>query len=240
MKRILLSFLAAFALLAGTASAQVSIDFGKTGTSPFVSGSTWSAKPSTAANGSLAFVTDVGEGGNYYQYSTALTRWRALNGVATIKDLGAPSANVAASETIVLQALIPAGAWQTNDVLRIYVDLSKSGTTDTGALAIRIGTAGTTADTAVFNLASYMAAATQSSGNIFDLKLLSATSVRRQGYTSTSNGHTYLGNSSNALDAAVTITSAAANALYVSVSIASSGATNTVAMTGGQIQLITP
>lgn len=199
---------------------------------------TWATKPSSAANGSLIFVSDVGESGTLFQYGGS--RWRPVGGQAALKTLGAASANVANSETIVLQTLIPASAWQTYDTLRLWLVMTKSGTTDAGNLTVRVGTAGTTGDTAITGLSAFqfLSAANTSGGLIFDIKLLSATSAQKMGLDGSGAGSYTGGSASGAL--ATTITDASANALYLSVGIASAGATNTVSLASGHIHLITP
>lgn len=203
---------------------------------------TWANRPTTGlTNGQLIFVSDVGEGGAVFTWSAASSRWRALNGMASLKALGSPTGNIANTETIVLQALLPAGSWQTNDVLRVRdLSISKSGTTDTANLTIRIGTLGTTGDAAVSGATALavLSAANQSYGGEFDIKLVSATSALKLGNAGTSAP--FVGGGSSSASAATAITSAAANALFLSVAIASSGATNTVQAQSGQILLVTP
>lgn len=201
---------------------------------------TWATKPAGVSSGALIFVSDVGEYGTVFQYTGS--RWRALNGTAALKTLGAATANITNTETIVMQTQIPAGSWQTNDAIRVWLTATKSGATDSGNLSVRIGTAGTTADTAITGLSAFglMAASGATGAGIFDIKLLGATSAQKVGGNNV-NTHAYQNASgSTAGAAATTITDATANALYISVTMASSGATNTVQMLSGQIQLITP
>lgn len=191
---------------------------------------------SVAGAQSLAWVTDLGENGSLMQ-STG-TRWRALNGAAALKTLGAAVTGIANTETIVLQALLPAGSWQVNDTIRVWVAINKSGTTDTLIGVCRIGTAGTTADTAVLGGITLLSAANQSGGFIFDFKLASATSAQVVG--STGAIPAYFGGVNAASSAAVVISDTSVNPVYVSASIRSSSTTNTVGIQSGQIQLVTP
>jgi hypothetical protein len=198
----------------------------------------WASLPdATLYAGYRARVTDGGPTGGIYVVSDGV-RWKPVNGTANLKTLGAAVSGIANTEQIVLQALLPINFWQTNDNLRLWLATTKSGATDSMNLNVRVGTAGTTADTAVMTV-SAMGATNLSSGLQFDFRLVSATSLQRVGQIASSTG-SYVGASNTAAPAAVTISDASANALYVSVGIASSGATNTVAAQSGQIQIITP
>lgn len=201
--------------------------------------STWANKPSSAAASGLYLFTDVGSSGTLMRYAGG--RWRPLAGQAQLASLGATVTGITNSETIVLQTLIPAGAWQTNDSIRIWVTASKSGTTNTANLSVRVGTAGTTADTAITGLSAFslITAANILAGAIYDVKLVSATSAQKVG-NNASAASAYQGATTAGAAAATVITDASANALYVTVTLASSGATDTVSIQSGQIQLITP
>jgi hypothetical protein len=152
-----------------------------------------------------------------------------------MKSLGPAVSGVANSETIVLQSSFPINTLQANDTIRIWLTGTKSGATDNYNVTVRIGTAGTTADTAVTGLSSFalMSASGRSGGGIFDIKVVSSTSVLKVGNNGTGNAAYLVG--STAAPAATTITDASANALFVSLSIASSSTTDTVAITSGQI-----
>lgn len=209
---------------------------------PYISATTFSGLPAAASySGSFALVTNLGAAPGVWLVSDG-TRWKTFSGEATLKALGNPIAGIANTETIILQTLIPAAAWQTNDTIRVWLTTTKSGTTDIGNLTVRVGTAGTTADTAITGLSAFalMGATAVSGGGIFDIKLLSATSAQKLGSNS-GNTHTYQNSSGTAaVAAATTITDASANALWVSVGLASAGATNTVSVLSSQIQLVTP
>jgi hypothetical protein len=211
----------------------------KTGIVTGIQAYTWANLPAAAANANVvAFATDLGTGTLVRSNGT---RWLPVGGVATLKALGAAVSGVANSETIELQTLLPVNAWQANDRLRLYLVGTKTGTTDAFNLTVRIGTAGTTSDTAITGLSALQmfTASGINGGGIFDIKLVNATSAQKLG-ANASGVMTYTINSASAVAAATTISDASANALYVSVSIASSGTTNTVGLTDGEIQLITP
>jgi len=211
----------------------------------FLGDQTWatlsSSFPAASYSGYMVRVTDVGANGCYMVSNG--TRWQQLQGQAILKGLGAAVSGIANSETIVLQTLLPANVWQVNDTIRVWLNVTKSGTTtDSLACRIRAGTAGTTADTAIYSSsgANLLATSNQSGGFIFDFKLASATSSQRVGDAATNQAGSYTAAVSTAAAAAVTITDASANALYISVSIFSSGVAETVAIQSGQIQHITP
>lgn len=207
---------------------------------PKLSTQTWASLPAAASN-TWAVTVASNLGANGALVTSNGTRWAPVGGSVTLKSLGNQVTGVANSETIVLQALIPAGAWQTNDTVRIWYTMTKSGSTNTGGVTVRVGTAGTTSDTAVMALPAQMSAAQLNGGEIQDLKLISATTVQRIGGISAGNAGSFLGMFSGvAMPAAVTISDASANALFVTVTIQSSGVTDTVGMQSGQIQLITP
>lgn len=206
----------------------VSVDASKT-LIDGVSSLTWANRPSSATASGLYLFTDVGSSGTLMRY--AGSRWRPLAGQAMLASLGATVTGITNTETIFLQTLIPAGAWQTNDLIRVIFSALKSGTTDTGVFTVRVGTNGTTADTSVF-ASTALSAASRTYGLTKDIKLTAATSSQ--------DIPVYLGASSSALTAAVAITNASSNALYVSLSWASGGTTDTISALTGSIQIITP
>jgi hypothetical protein len=198
-------------------------------------GSTFAKLPAVTTGNRLALVNDIGPAGFGSLWISDGTRWRLLGGRQVIAMLGAAVGSIANSETVVMQtaAALPAGSWQTNDVLRLSFTVNKSGTTDALTGNVRIGTAGTTGDTAVVSATTILAAANRSGTFQFDIKLVSATSAQRVGVATTAQV------SATAEVAAVTISSAATAALFVSFTILSSSTNDTVGITSGQIELIT-
>lgn len=201
---------------------------------------TWANRPTSMVESAPILFTDVGSSGTLMRYAGG--RWRPIAGQAKLASLGAAVSGITNSETIVLQSLIPAGAWQDNDVIRVWISTTKSGTTDSLNLTIRVGTAGTTADTALtgFNAFALMGTAALSGGSILEFKLVSATSALKTGSAGANTGSFNSSSNGTSAGAATTITDASANALYVSVSLASSGASNTVAVQTCQIEMLTP
>ncbi len=201
--------------------------------------STWAAigSAATAGNGATRLVTNLGENGTIMVSNG--TRWRPLGGSAILKGLAVPASGIVAAETIVLQTLIPAALLQAGDTLRWWMTLNKSGTTDTLTLALRVGTAGTTSDTGISGVggSAYLSAAQQSGGFTFDLNVVSATTIRKAGTGGAVTG--YSGGSATAENVATTVSNVS-NALYATMTLASSGATNTVGASTAWVELLTP
>ena len=193
---------------------------------------TFANLPAAGVASRVAFVSNAGTKGSFW-YDDG-TRWKPLNGIATLATLDATTASIANSETIVLQTLIPAGLLKPGDRIRVYGTATKSGTTDAATIRWRLGTAGTTADTQIFT-SGIMSTAQRYWAGIYENRLESNTSTQ-QLVTGTFYG--YSGASATALLAPVTISSAAANNLYFSVSILSTGATDTVQMVDCQIEIL--
>jgi len=206
---------------------------GATLTAPVITGTTWANIPSasTAGAGAMAYVTNFGTAGNMLVSNG--TRWRPLSGCTVVRSIDTASSNINNSDTIAGQYSMPATMWQVGDRLRLFVALGKSGTTDTGTSTIRIGTAGTIADTSIVTGAN-MAAGTRSFQYVIDLLLTSATAVKPlTGNVSALVG--YLGAGTPVPLSAVTISNVS-NALFVSISMVSSGTTDTVTLQSLQVQ----
>jgi hypothetical protein len=206
---------------------------------PYAGSFTYATLPAAAGvSGYQAFATDLGANGTLLISNG--TRWRPINGQTVLKDKGAAQSGITnAAEVIVIQTLLPVGSWQTSDTIRIVLALTKSGTTNSAICAVRCGTPGLITDTAILPAGGVIGAAGRSIGLIFDFHLESATSVQKVG-SQIDNGSAYGVQSTTAAQSPVTITSAAANALYISVGLSSNGAADTVAIQSGQIILVTP
>lgn len=200
------------------------------GTSPIAAQAfTWAAKPSaTGRTGQIIRITDVstgqsGAGGGALFMSNG-TRWKPLFDV-TIDAID--TANVGLANTTEQQlspnhVLIPAGL--IGDTDRIYIDLTatKSGTGDSCTLRLRYGPTGTVADPVLVVLSS-MAAASQTLATILEFKRISATSIQKMG-----NGDTalsYIGPSTTAYPAPVTVANMDSNGMYMSFTAQMTGGT---------------
>jgi hypothetical protein len=201
-------------------------------TTPTLVSSAWASVPAAGTAGRMLRCSNCGTKGSIWVDDG--TTWKPLNGMAQLASQDAISSNIANSETIVLQYLIPAGMWSTGSIIAITnLSFTKSGTTDSGTMKIRVGTAGTTADTQIFTNNSLSAANRSWRGDTY-MRLESATSVLPSGGNS---GGFQQGTNNSAL-AAIAISSAASNALYVSITIASSSTNDTVALAMGDLWLI--
>lgn len=202
------------------------------GTSGILS-TTWAGKPVSYPVGQPVFITNAGTKGSHWYWDG--TRWKPVGGAAMLASMDSASASIGNSGTIVFQYQMPTGLFQTSDRLRLYVGMTKSGTTDTSGMQVYVGTAGTTSDTAVLAVTS-MNATTLQTASIMDFRLESATSIRMMPNTRLQAG--YGASSTTAWDAAVTISSASANSLWFSFVIYSNGTTNTVRAVDAQLQLV--
>lgn len=238
----ILRLLAASALAALVSFAAI----GQTSTTgPWASGQlpqlAYAALPaaSSVPSGVRFTATDLGTNGT--DVVSNGTRWRVSTGTASLVQLGATTGAITNTEAIVCQTKLPVNAWLTNDVIRVWITATKNGATDIGNLSVHVGTAGTTADTAITGLSAFamLAASGVAGGGIFDIKLVGSTSAQKIG-ANVVNTHAYTASGSTAVAAATTITDASANSLWVSVGLASAGATNTLTGTSCQIQLLTP
>jgi|GEM_PF-2188959 len=199
-------------------------------TTPSIVADTWANIKATApATGTLAYASDFGTGGNLLRYNG--TRWKPVSGKALLATLDTPVTGITTTETVGLQYLMPTGLLQTHDRLYWEWNVLKptTGTTNTFTIGLRIGTTGVVtgggADTQIFSLVA-LSAASRQMALAQALRLESATSVQLLGQNAGSLG--YSGGSNAALaPAAVTITSAAANPLYFSLTGILNGATDT-------------
>lgn len=194
-------------------------------------GSTWANIPAAGSAGRMQFVSNAGTKGSVWMDDG--TRWKPLNGSAVLATLDAASSNIANTETIVLQTLIPAGMLKPGDRLRVYGVMARSGTTDTGSFRLRLGTAGTIADTQIFST-GVISGTQRSWSGVYETRLESNISVQP---LISAALYGYSGSTSSALPSPVTVSSAASNNLYLSVSVLSAGATDTVQMLDSQIEL---
>jgi hypothetical protein len=205
-------------------------------TTPIVTATAFASLPSAASNsGSLAFASDLGAGGSLVRSDG--TRWRPING-RTLLKLSSLGSAIGSTETIVMQTQLPAGVLVAGDVLSITFAATKSGTTDGANWSVRMGTAGTTADAAQSTANAALMAAAQVNGNAqVEFLIASATTTQRLGAQA---GPGYFGaNSANATQAAQAVSNIS-NSLYVSLTLVSTGATNTTTLQAGRIELLTP
>lgn len=143
---------------------------------------TWATKPSPVGEHGLhVYISDVGIGGGSVWYSDGL-RWRAVGGKVTLlKRITATATSASGTEQIAEQTpIMPAGLIQTSDTIRTVLSVQKSGTGVATTTSLRLGTAGTIADTAVWALAN-PAAANRTFATVIELIRVDATTIRGSG-----------------------------------------------------------
>lgn len=232
-----LNYLAAATGTTGTASTNVVYSGGPTLTGPIIATSTFGSLPAAGSStGRLYWVTDVGANG--CQMRSNGTRYKVVGVCLLVSQDSESSSTTNTAPGIKLQTLLPAGALQAGDRLKIYWTQRKSGTTDQGGMTIYVGTAGTTSDTSVFGQ-NVLTAAQQQGGFHMDLRLVTNTTLGTlpvNNATGVSSSYPTINNSAGG--AATTISDASSNALYVSMGVSTSGASNSSTMYDGQIYLV--
>lgn len=177
------------------------------------------------ANGVHYMVTNYGRGGSLWRYSSTLTDWfpvaptkvyentATINGVAQLADQ--------------LLVAIPIEAkLLANKVFRILVSFGKTGAVDaSGTFSLRMGTAGTTADTSVATGATNLAAANRSAGMELWLRMASATSVNKLGGQALSPWNA--AGSGALLSAATTIADVTTQSTFITLTTTMAGTTDT-------------
>lgn len=192
---------------------------------------TWANKPSTYAVGQPVFISNVGTKGSHWQYDG--TVWKPLTGQALLASLDSQSSTVGTAETIRFQYQLPATFWQIGDILRVDFGGQKSGTTNTLAALIRIGTAGTVAgDQSMSVGGAVLPAGSVSGGFVYDFRLESATTAT--GIAAAFQGY---GTSSSSAYSTRTIQNVS-NSLWVSTTIVSNGTVDTVSLMGAKLWYI--
>lgn len=198
--------------------------------SDFIGPYAWASLPAAGlVPNKRALVTDVGGAPGIHVVSDG-TRWKPVNGQAVLKRMGAAVSGINNTETVVAQALLPAGILQAGDSIFMRLSANKTGTTDNLTVSLRVGTAGTTADTALTGLSALSVASTTNitAGVMLGVRVLSNTSAQKMGMNG-SNFGSYSSGSTAAIAAATTgLPDLSANAVWLTFTVKSSGATDTV------------
>lgn len=204
---------------------------------PTVAATTWANKPSSYPTGQPLFISNAGTKGSHWFYDG--TRWKPVGGSIVLATLDTASAAVTnAAESLVFRYLIPAAMLQSTDRLRLTYNVTKNGAVDSGTVRFRMGTAGTTSDTQLYNSGTALSTANLLGANIVDFRIESATTIQQMNSSGNNGSIGYSQNTSTAILTAVTISNVS-NALYFSLGILSGGATNTVSLLDAQLALIT-
>lgn len=205
------------------------------GTTPVITGTTWASLPTASSHaGAVARVTDIGQATGGSLWISNGTVWKPVNGILPlISNIARTSAAGAASETLTnLKFQAPAAFFSVGDKLRLYMTMSKAGATTVGSVGIRMGTAGTTADTSV-SAWQIFNASSRSSASIIDFTIASATTIQVEGAVGTAAAGGYGAVSTNQYLGAVTISNIS-NSLFFEVTI-TPGLTDAVALEQGQL-----
>lgn len=127
--------------------------------------------------GFRVFVSDIGINGSVW-YSNG-TRWLPVGGRVVLYRSTTPITFSTATETLMHQMQLPAGFLRVGDNLRYTSKLSKGGTSDVLGRNMRIGLAGTTADTLIYQSNLYITAANVVAYDRKDMYVKSSTLLLR-------------------------------------------------------------
>lgn len=186
---------------------------------------TWATLPAASAQvGAMALVTDI-NGGTFFRSNG--TRWKPYNNVAALKLLGDRVTMTGATEVVLAQVALPAGILQNGDGLRIRQSLSKSSTSETATLRLRLGTFGTTGDTTIWSNAS-IATVAISAGYDLAFKRKAATEIIKTGSGSTMQP--FAGVSTAVYPSPVTVANMDSSDLFLSLTCTMSAAVETLAL----------
>lgn len=188
---------------------------------------TWANKPASYPVGQSVFITDAGANGSHWHYTGS--KWRPVNGTYLMSSATAQSADIDNNDTIVFQYQLVAGLLQLTDRIRIYTAYSRSGTTDSATVTVKLGTAGTAADQNIISTAA-LTSTTTHGGAILDWRIESATTIQRLAR----NDFGYGGATTNSVNGVNTISNVS-NSLYLSVLIKSAGTANTCKLQEAQL-----
>lgn len=201
---------------------------------------TFAALPTTYAVGQPVWVSNIGRetmGASPVAATGSLwtfngTVWEPSGGSVMLSKLDVAVTGLTNVEVVSGRIQLPAAFLRGYDRIRLRIGLTKSGTTDSGGLRFRIGTAGTTADTVIV-AATVLSAAQLQGGYEFDIKILSSTSC----VITSRNDLGIGGSTTNPVPSPVTIANIS-NALYLDVGAVSSSTNNTVGISDAQIWLV--
>lgn len=193
----------------------------------------WASKPAPGTPGREIFVSDVGVTGSKWIDHNG--RWKPVGNRVLLASLDAPSGSIGSATTAVLQQGAPAGLLQLGDRLEVRLTQSRSGSVDIARWSFNVGSAVTTADTAVMSDAALISNTNLNTGFLSDFRVIAATSMEPLGSTTLGYGNT----SANATLTPVTISNIS-GALGFTIGVRSSGATNTVIARDAQIWLVAP
>lgn len=198
---------------------------------------TFATLPATAPAGKTVWLSDIGNAiigaspvaatGSLWQFDGV---WRPVSGRVTLAKLNTPITGLTNIEAVSAQILLPAGFLRVSDRLSVEYTVTKSGTTDSALALIRIGTAGTTADTTV-NLGTVLAAGSVYGRFMSTIRIEAATTAQLLG------GSGGLISGVSATPAAATIANIS-NALYINFGARSNSTNDTVGLADITLSLV--
>lgn len=219
-----------------TGSGAVVLATSPTLTTPIIGSYTFATLPSAASNsGAVVRVTDIGPATAGSLWVSTGTIWKPVNGRVTIVS-SAASASTSSGEVLSnLKFQFPAAFFNAGDRIRLWGSLTKGAATNQGLVAVRVGTAGTTADTVVIPSWAAMANASRTTGFITELTVVDATTMRAEGAVPLAGNTGAYTVSTNVVAANVTISNVS-NSLWVEVTISSSS--DAFALVNGMMEYI--
>lgn len=179
-------------------------------------------------------VTDL----NNALFESNNVRWKPVGNRAVIATLDTDWTGVTGTaEQIAFQKSIPLGLISRNgDALLVTGGFGKSGTSETTTIQLRLGAAGTTADTSILSTAP-LATTNVSHGMYLEFRRQSATSIQRGMNGATQNP---FGASSSARGSAVTLASSLDSVNQIlSLTMTQSSTAETPSAWGFRVELIT-
>lgn len=198
-----------------------------------IQNTSFAALPPAAENSGVIYrVTDAANS----LWESNGTRWRPVNGRAVIKTLPTEFSMSGTTAVKAFESILPAGCVKDGDTLQLRYTLGKSGTAETCQITVRLGTAGTTADTTLSSFGP-LVTTNISAGILADYKRLSAASVRKQG--NGANNSAFAGQSTAAVNSPVAVSSLDSNAMYLAIWMANSAAVETSTMYDCILELVT-
>ena len=190
------------------------------------------AFPAGSNSGRICRITDM----NNALFESNGTRWKPINSLALIGSLDTDTSMSGTAETIMYQRSLPASILQNGDRLRVYFTASKSGVSETATYALRLGTSGTIADPVIQTFAA-LATTQISTGVLQEFKRLSATTIRKLGAGNSATSFA-AGGVVTALATPVAVSSMDSNPMFLSLTIVSNAAAETITVNDFIVELL--
>ena len=194
---------------------------------------TWANLPAAASfQGRICRVSDL----NNALFESNGTRWKPVNGRALIGSTDASATMSGTTETVLFSKALPAGLVKDNDRLIVNYTMGKSGTSESATMAMRLGTAGTIADTAIQGPVAGLTTTSVAAGVVVQFKRVTATSTRKLGQGTQLNP--MVGAGTVVVTSPVTVSSMDSNALFLSFTNVMSAAVETFTLYDFTLELV--